>query len=325
MATSRPDRPAAPQSRRRTEVGAGGRDRLDAGRSRARRIAHLRPVRCSDPRHLGGRQVARRRPVAVPERARHGHRHRALPAVPLGLRHRPEPAALVEHPRRAGRAGPAQRRGVARASSWSAPRSTRGARRSSASSSGRCSASCWRRVFVHSRLLERAFVPYVVASQTIPIVALAPMIVFAFGPNVTSVVVIATYLTFFPVTIAMIRGLRSPDPRALELMRSYAAGALGDLLEAPPAGVDAVPVHRAQDRRDRVASSARSSARGRAASRTASAARSSTSTSSTSPAPRSCGRRSWSPRCSAMTFFVMIRVAGARRVCAAQAAGAARE
>lgn len=78
-------------------------------------------------------------------------------------------------------------------------------------------------VFVHSRLLERAFVPYVVASQTIPIVALAPMIVFAVGPNVTSVVIIATYLTFFPVTIAMIRGLRSPDPRALELMRSYAA------------------------------------------------------------------------------------------------------
>ncbi|MEA2608841.1 MAG: NitT/TauT family transport system permease protein [Chloroflexota bacterium] len=79
-------------------------------------------------------------------------------------------------------------------------------------------------VFVHSRLLERAFVPYVVASQTIPIVALAPMIVYAFGPNVASVVVIATYLTFFPVTIAMIRGLRAPDPRALELMRSYAAG-----------------------------------------------------------------------------------------------------
>jgi len=77
--------------------------------------------------------------------------------------------------------------------------------------------------FVHSGLLERAFVPYVIASQTIPIVALAPMIVFAFGQDVLSVVIIATYLTFFPVTIAMIRGLRSPDPRALELMRSYAA------------------------------------------------------------------------------------------------------
>jgi NitT/TauT family transport system permease protein len=78
-------------------------------------------------------------------------------------------------------------------------------------------------LFVHSRWLERSFVPYVVASQTIPIIALAPMIVFAFGANVTSVVVIATYLTFFPVTIAMIRGLRSFDPRAMELMRSYAA------------------------------------------------------------------------------------------------------
>lgn len=78
-------------------------------------------------------------------------------------------------------------------------------------------------IFVHSRLLERALVPYVIASQTVPIVALAPMVVFAFGQSVTSVVLIATYLTFFPVTIAMIRGLRAPDPRALELMRSYAA------------------------------------------------------------------------------------------------------
>ena len=78
-------------------------------------------------------------------------------------------------------------------------------------------------IFVHARILERALVPYVVASQTIPIIALAPMITFAFGGNVASVVVIATYLTFFPVTIAMIRGLRSLDPRALELTRSYAA------------------------------------------------------------------------------------------------------
>ena len=77
--------------------------------------------------------------------------------------------------------------------------------------------------FVHFRLLERAFVPYVVASQTVPIIAIAPMITFAFGGNVTSVVIIATYLTFFPVTIAMIRGLRSLDPRALELTRSYGA------------------------------------------------------------------------------------------------------
>ncbi len=78
-------------------------------------------------------------------------------------------------------------------------------------------------IFVHSGLLERAFVPYVVASQTVPVVALAPLIVASFGRGLTSVLIIATYLTFFPVTIAVMRGLRSPDPRAVELMRSYAA------------------------------------------------------------------------------------------------------
>lgn len=77
--------------------------------------------------------------------------------------------------------------------------------------------------FVHSRLLERALVPYVIASQTIPIVALAPMVVLWFGHDWQSVVIISSYLTFFPVTIAGIRGLSSADPQALELMRSYAA------------------------------------------------------------------------------------------------------
>ena len=77
--------------------------------------------------------------------------------------------------------------------------------------------------FVHFRVVERAFVPYVIATQTIPIVALAPIIVVSIGRGTVSVVVIAAYLTFFPVTIAEMRGLRSPDPRALELMRSYAA------------------------------------------------------------------------------------------------------
>jgi NitT/TauT family transport system permease protein len=80
-------------------------------------------------------------------------------------------------------------------------------------------------LFVHSGLAERAFLPWVIASQTVPIVALAPLLVVAFGTGLVSVVIIATYLTFFPVTIAETRGLRSPDPRALELMRSYAASA----------------------------------------------------------------------------------------------------
>jgi NitT/TauT family transport system permease protein len=78
-------------------------------------------------------------------------------------------------------------------------------------------------VFVHSRLLERALVPYVIASQTVPIIALAPMVVLWVGRDWASVAIISAYLTFFPVTIAGIRGLSAPDPQALELMRSYAA------------------------------------------------------------------------------------------------------
>jgi NitT/TauT family transport system permease protein len=82
-------------------------------------------------------------------------------------------------------------------------------------------------VLHHSRLLQRGFLPYIVASQTIPILAIAPMVVVWTGsrglPGWFSVAVIAAYLTFFPVTINTLRGLDSADPRALELMRAYAA------------------------------------------------------------------------------------------------------
>ena len=78
-------------------------------------------------------------------------------------------------------------------------------------------------LFVHFRLLERGCMPYVVASQTVPILAIAPMVIIWLKAGWFSVAVIAAYLTFFPVTINTLRGLRSPDPRALELMRSYAA------------------------------------------------------------------------------------------------------
>ena len=82
-------------------------------------------------------------------------------------------------------------------------------------------------VLAHSRLLQRGFLPYLVASQTIPILAIAPMVVVWLGgrgaPGWVSVAVIAAYLTFFPVTINSLRGLQSADPRAVELMRSYAA------------------------------------------------------------------------------------------------------
>jgi NitT/TauT family transport system permease protein len=75
--------------------------------------------------------------------------------------------------------------------------------------------------------------PYVVASQTIPILAIAPIVVVGLGSveilgwtpsDWLRVSVIAAYLTFFPVTVNTVRGLRSADPAAVELMESYAAG-----------------------------------------------------------------------------------------------------
>ncbi|MDL1902553.1 ABC transporter permease [Anaerolineae bacterium CFX9] len=81
-------------------------------------------------------------------------------------------------------------------------------------------------VFAHSSLLQRGLLPYVVASQTVPILAIAPMIVIwmgRIGSVEMSVPVIAAYLTFFPVTIYTLRGLTSVPVTALELMQTYAA------------------------------------------------------------------------------------------------------
>ena len=88
-------------------------------------------------------------------------------------------------------------------------------------------------VLTTSGRLERALVPHVIASQTVPLVAIAPIIViwgrksFDFLPfewqDWMSVSIIASYLTFFPVTINGLRGLQSPRPENLELMDSYAA------------------------------------------------------------------------------------------------------
>src|SRR3954464_627711 len=76
---------------------------------------------------------------------------------------------------------------------------------------------------VHSRLAQRAFLPYIVASQTVPILAVAPMVVVWLKAGWQSVAVIAAYLTFFPVAINPLRALQSAEPRAHELLRSYAA------------------------------------------------------------------------------------------------------
>jgi NitT/TauT family transport system permease protein len=82
-------------------------------------------------------------------------------------------------------------------------------------------------VLSESRLLERGLVPYIVASQTVPILAIAPMVVVGLGSKGVAgwkaVAILAAYLTFFPVAINTLRGLHSVDPRAVQLMHSYAA------------------------------------------------------------------------------------------------------
>ena len=88
---------------------------------------------------------------------------------------------------------------------------------------------------VHSRSLDRGMMPWVVASQTVPIVALAPMIVVILNQfDITGILpkaIIAAYLSFFPVTVGMVKGLRSPDPLQRDLLRTYSASAAQTLMK----------------------------------------------------------------------------------------------
>ena len=81
---------------------------------------------------------------------------------------------------------------------------------------------------IHLRTLDRSVMPWVIASQTIPILAIAPMLVVALGvmgiTGLTPKATIVAYLTFFPVTVGMVKGFRTPDPLQLDLMRTYSAG-----------------------------------------------------------------------------------------------------
>ena len=84
-------------------------------------------------------------------------------------------------------------------------------------------------LIVHVRSLDRGMMPWIVASQTIPVVALAPMIVVILNQfSITGLLpkaLIAAYLSFFPVTVGMVKGLRSPEPLHFDLMRTYSASA----------------------------------------------------------------------------------------------------
>jgi NitT/TauT family transport system permease protein len=80
---------------------------------------------------------------------------------------------------------------------------------------------------IHVRLLNKSLMPWIIASQTIPILAIAPMVIVVLGSlGFTGILpksVISMYLCFFPVTIGMVKGLTSPDPMQLDLMRTYNA------------------------------------------------------------------------------------------------------
>lgn len=80
---------------------------------------------------------------------------------------------------------------------------------------------------VHSRTLDRALLPWIVASQTVPVLAIAPIVLVILGSlglsGVAPKAAIAMYLCFFPVTVAMVQGLRSPQRIDTELLHTYAA------------------------------------------------------------------------------------------------------
>ena len=80
---------------------------------------------------------------------------------------------------------------------------------------------------VHVKTLDRSLLPWVIASQTIPILAIAPMIIVVLGnigfTGLVPKALISMYLCFFPVAIGMVKGLRSPDPLQRDLMRTYSA------------------------------------------------------------------------------------------------------
>jgi NitT/TauT family transport system permease protein len=80
---------------------------------------------------------------------------------------------------------------------------------------------------VHLPVLDRSLLPWIIASQTVPILAIAPMIIVVLGTlgidGLLPKAVISMYLCFFPVAIGMVKGLRSPEPLQLDLMRTYSA------------------------------------------------------------------------------------------------------
>jgi NitT/TauT family transport system permease protein len=79
--------------------------------------------------------------------------------------------------------------------------------------------------FAHWRWLERGVFPIFVALQSVPVIAFGAIVVIWLGNTISSKVVIALYLAFFPVAVNTLRGLNEADPQRIGLMRSFGASA----------------------------------------------------------------------------------------------------
>ena len=84
-------------------------------------------------------------------------------------------------------------------------------------------------LIVHNKALDKSLMPWIITSQTIPILAIAPMVIVVLNAigvsGLLPKALISTYLSFFPIAVGMVKGLRSPDQQQLDLMHTYNASA----------------------------------------------------------------------------------------------------
>ena len=80
---------------------------------------------------------------------------------------------------------------------------------------------------VENKAMDKSLMPWIITSQTIPILAIAPMIIVVLNAvglsGLLPKAMISAYLSFFPITVGMVKGLRSPDPILIDLMKTYSA------------------------------------------------------------------------------------------------------
>jgi NitT/TauT family transport system permease protein len=90
-------------------------------------------------------------------------------------------------------------------------------------------------LIIHNRASDRSMMPWIIASQTVPILAIAPMIIVVLNAvgiaGLIPKALISTYLSFFPVVVGMVKGFRSPESIQLDLLRTYSASRLQAFLK----------------------------------------------------------------------------------------------